>query len=327
MEPKWHIAFCNVTITKYTGMRYVDYYDAPVNMLEAQIKAAEYVEKKWGVGKFITPYIDSPSSLIPSFLGMDVLYPSEDELPYIDSKNPLLSKLDDIKKLSIPDYKKAGLMAKRWEAWQYYKSCGYEVRFWETQGSIITTACEISGNAIFVWLIEAPEEAKRVLDFIVDVDRHLVEVDKNLCGENLNGTTYDDFSGLLSPEMYKKFAVPYYEKLYDGKKTRYMHSELLTAEHLRIAKDMLDITSFHGAEAKNLTTEEMYEIMGHNFWVQVTPKQMKEYNQYQLEEQIKKFANCGAAYVQIYPGRDTPDINMERAIEILQKECKGGPAV
>ncbi|MCM8804285.1 MAG: hypothetical protein NC833_03410, partial [Candidatus Omnitrophica bacterium] len=185
----------------------------------------------------------------------------------------------------------------------------------------------ITNNNIFIWLIDAPEKAMKILDFIVSVDKYLENVDKDLCGENPNGYTGDDFSGLLSPEMYKKFAIPFYKKLYEGKKTRFMHSELLRIEHLRIAKEILDITSFHGAEAKNLTPAGMYEIMGHNFWVQVTPQQMKEYTPYQLEEKIKELANCGAGYVQIYPGRDTPDINMEIAINVLQKECKGGPAI
>lgn len=148
MEPKWYIAFCNVTFTKYAGMSYAEYYGSPTNMLDAQVKAKEYVEKRFGAGMFITPYVDSSSGLLSS----------------------------------------------------------------------------------------------------------------------------------------------------------------------------------HGAEAKNLTTTEMYQIMGHNFWVQITPKQMKEFTKYQLEEKIKEFANCGAEYVQIYPGRDTPDINMETAITTLKKECKGGPA-
>ncbi|MCM8769693.1 MAG: hypothetical protein NC911_08530 [Candidatus Omnitrophica bacterium] len=327
MEPKWHIAFCNVTITKYAGMRYFDYYRSPENMLQAQLQASRYVEKKFGVGKFITPYIDSPSVIIPSYLGMRTVYPSENELPYIDTFHPLLTRPEDIEKLQIPDYKTSGLMGERWRAWQYYKSCGYKVRFWATQGSVITTAWEITNGNIFLYLKDEPEKAMEIFDFIVRVDKYLEGLDEELCGENPNGYTGDDFSGLLSPESYKKFAAPYYQKLYEGKKTRFMHSELLRYEHLRIAKDLLDITAFHGAEAKNLTPREMYNIMGPNFWVQVTPQQMKQYTPYQLEEKIKEYANCGAGYVQIYPGRDTPDINMEVAISVLQRECKGGPTI
>jgi len=275
MEPKWHIAFCNVTITKYAGMSYTEYYSSPVNMLEAQMKASEFVEKRFGVGKFIQPYVDSPACLFASFLGIPVVFPVENELPYLDSTHPLLTSIEDIEKLSVPDYRTAGLIGKRWEAWHYYKSKGYKVRFWTTHGSVITTACQITGNNIFIWLIEKPEKAVKLFNFIIYVDKYLEEVDRQLCGENLYGYTGDDFSGLLSPAMYKKFAIPFYQKIYKRKKIRFMHSELLRVEHLRIAKDILDVTSFHGAGAKNLTIKEMYEVMGHNFWVQITLQQMK----------------------------------------------------
>ena len=36
-------------------------------------------------------------------------------------------------------------------------------------------------------------------------------------------------------------------------------------------------------------------------------------------------ANSGAHTVQLYPGRGTPDPQMEAAIATVQKECTGGP--
>jgi hypothetical protein len=36
-------------------------------------------------------------------------------------------------------------------------------------------------------------------------------------------------------------------------------------------------------------------------------------------------AGSGAGTVQIYPGRGTPDRQMEAAISAAQKECLGGP--
>jgi hypothetical protein len=327
MEPKWHIAFCNVTITGYTGVTYSDYYGSPAVMLEAQLKASEIAEKRFGVGKFIHPYVDSPSCTFSSFLGMPIIVPEEDELPYIDSSKPLIGSPDNIGQLVVRNPKTSGLMAKRWETWQYYISMGYKVRFGGYEGSIISTACEISNSNVLAWLIEEPALAKDLLNFVVDAERAIEDLDSALCGKSLNGYTGDDFSGLLSPRLYKEFAVPCYQKIYSGKTSRFMHSELLRAEHLRIAKDLLQITSFHGAGAKNLTNAEIYSIMGSNFWVQLTPQEMRELTPYEINERIKDFANCGAEYVQLYPGRDTTDRNMEAAITAVQRECKGGPIV
>ncbi len=325
MEPRWHIAFCNVTITKYTGMTYADYYGSPANMLEAQLKASEIVEKRFGVGQFIRPYVDSPSGVLSSFLGMDIVSTSADELPYVDNSKPLVTSLKDAGRLSLGDPGKKGLMAGRWKAWNYYKSRGYRVRVGGYDGNIIGTACEISSGNFLLWMVEDPDGARKMLDFIVDAEKYLEDFDNSLCGENPDGYTGDDFSGLLSPGMYREFAVPCYRRMYEGKKSRFMHSELLRAEHLRIARDLLQITSYHGAGAKNLTLAEMREIMGNDFWVQLTPQEMREFSPGEIDEKIRKFSSCGAAYVQIYPGRDTTDKNMEAAIAALKRECKGGP--
>jgi hypothetical protein len=125
--------------------------------------------------------------------------------------------------------------------------------------------------------------------------------------------------------MFRKFVIPRYEMLYAGKASRFMHSELLRCEHLRIARDMLHISDFHGAGAERLTLSEMYEVMGHNFWAQLTPHELIYLSPVEIAERIKVMAGSGAGTVQIYPGRGTPDRQMEAAISAAQKECLGGP--
>lgn len=325
MDPKWHIAFCNVTITEYAGITYRDYYASPATALEAQLKASEIMEARFGVGKFIGPRIDTPAVTFASFLGMPIVVPDADELPFVDVSVPLIGDVADLDRLRIRDPKTTGLMAKRWEAWQYYTSRGHKVRFGGHGGSVVTTACEISGDNALAWLAEKPEAAGRVLDFVVEANHALEDFDNALCGHGSGGYIGDDFAGLLSPAMFREFVIPRYERIYAGKTSRFMHSELLRAEHLRIARDLLQITSFHGAGSKNLTLQEQYDIMGHDFWAQVTPQELHEFSPEAISERIKEFANCGASYVQLYPGRGTPERNMEAAISAARNECAGGP--
>ncbi len=61
MDPKWHIAFCNVTYTEYAGVSYRDYYASPAVALEAQLTAKEFAETRFGVVRFINPGVDIPS--------------------------------------------------------------------------------------------------------------------------------------------------------------------------------------------------------------------------------------------------------------------------
>ncbi len=201
MDVKWHIAFCNVTFTEYAGMTYRDYYASPTNMLEAQLTAKTVAEKKFGAGTFITPCIDTPAVSFASYLGMTFIEPYDDELPYIDGQAPLLKEPVDVKCLHSGDPKTTGLMAKRWQAWQYYRSQGYEVRFGGHGGSILTTAHEISAGNILLWLAENPAGAECVLDAVTDADLAIRAFDESLCGATDSVYTGDDFSGLLSPEM------------------------------------------------------------------------------------------------------------------------------
>lgn len=327
MDAKWHIAFCNVTYVEYAGLTYRDYYGSPAVMLEAQLAARDYAERRFGVGRFISPHVDGANGELASFLGMRAVEPDGDELPYIDTAHPVVTSVAEADRIRIGDPRTTGLMAKRWETWQYYRSRGYDVGFGGYGGGIITEACEISGGAVLGWLAEDPVGATKVLDLVMEAELTIARFDHGLRGQEYAGLTYtgDDFSGLLSPAMYRRFAVPYYLRLYAGNETRFMHSELLRAEHLRIARDEVGITDFHGAGCAEVSLEEMRQIMGERFWAQLTPQEMAELSPAALRERVRVLADSGAGHVQLYPGRHVPERNMEAAISAAQAECPGGP--
>jgi len=68
----------------------------------------------------------------------------------------------------------------------------------------------------------------------------------------------------------------------------------------------------------------MREIMGRAFWTQLTPQEMLELTPEQIDARITEFAASGCHRVQLYPGRGTPDANMEAAIAACERECPGG---
>ncbi len=327
MDPKWHIAFCNVTYTEYAGVSFRDYYGSPAVMLEAQLKAREVAESRWGVGRFCHVNVDSPGGLFASYLGMPIKDSSGDEVPYIDTSRPLIEDVAQTETIVLGDPRTSGLMARRYEFWQYYRERGYQVGFGGASGSILTVACEITNGAVLNGVVENPSATHRLLDVIVQAQRAVADFDADLRGVPHHdfGYTGDDYSGLLSPAHYREFAVPCYERLYGAQQRRFMHSELLRAEHLRIAHDELRITDFHGAGCVNLTLAEMHTIMGHDFWTQLTPQEMLELSPAAIADRIAEFAQCGCRYVQLYPGRGTPDANLAAAIEACRKECPGGP--
>ncbi len=327
MDPQWHIAFCNVTYTEYAGVTYRDYYGSPAVMLEAQLKAKEHAEKRWGVGKFCGVGVDMPSCGFVTLFGMATVEPEDaDEIPYLDTTRPPITDVADADKLTMGDPRTTGLMARRYEFWQYYQDHGYKVGFGGAGGAIISHAIEITGNGVLTGMVMDPANTWRVLDKVIEAEETVARFGAELAGGEYRGFGYtgDDYSGLLSPAMYREFAVPCYERLYGDNQSRFMHSELLRAEHLRIAKDELHITDFHGAGCVLLTLAEMHEIMGEKFWTQLTPQEMLEMTPGQIGERIKEFAGCGCWRVQLYPGRGTPEANMDAAIAACERECAGG---
>ena len=325
MDVKWHIAFCNVTYTEYAGVTYRDYHSSPAIMLETQLQAKAVAERRWGVGRFCHPGIDLPHCTLHALWGMGYVTPEADELPYLDTTRPVITRPSDVDALPRRDPREA--LAKRYEFYEYYHAHGHKVGFGGAGGAVITLACELSNSAVFEWLLDDPEGAQQVLDNVMDTEERLAAFGAELAGAPFSGFGYtgDDYAGLMSPAMFRKWAVPAYRRLYRDNQSRFMHSELLRAEHLRICRDEVGITEFHGAGCKLLTLEEMYDIMGENFWTQITPQELLEWSPAQLAERIKEYANCGCRYVQLYPGRQTPDANMAAAIAACQQECAGGP--
>jgi hypothetical protein len=328
LDVQWHIAFCNVTYTEYAGVTYRDYYGSPAAMLEAQLTAKEHAERRWGAGQFITPNVDSPGCTFATLLGMSVLEPADaDEIPYLDSTRPVITDVAQADQIVLGDPRATGLMARRWEACQYYTEHGYPPSLAGGGSEIITAAVEISGEAVLRGFAENPEGAWRVLDKVIEAEVALATFDLAQRGVTYTGTGYvgDDYAGLLSPAMYREFALPCYERLYGANENRFMHSELLRAEHLRISREELGVTMFHGAGCMLLTLAEMYAIMGENFWTQLTPQELLEMSPRQIDERIREFAGCGCSYVQLYPGRGTPEANMDAAVAACRRECPGGP--
>lgn len=327
-QTQWHIAFCNVTYTEYASVTYKDYYGSPAVMLAAQLRAREHAERCWGAGGFIQPCVDAPYAAFVTTFGMSLIEPQEDEVPYLDTSRPIVTEPADIDQIQIEGAATAGYMATQYEFWRYYRDQGYDVDYAYAEGAAIETAMEISGNRVLEWMLECPHEARRLIDKVLEATECVAAHNVSLRGKPWHGLTYtgDDFSGLLSPKLYRAFAVPAYLRLYGNNDRRFMHSELLGAEHLRIARDEVDITEFHGAGCVNLTLAQLHEIMGTRFWTQLTPQEMLELSPMEISEKVKAFAGSGCAYVQIYPGRGTPVRNMDAAVSSCQRECLGGPS-
>ena len=325
MNPQWHIAFLNISTTDLAGVTFKHYYSSPAAMLTTQLKAKEEAERRWGVGRFVHTALDVPSARVTTLFGMRRVFSEDDQVPWTDpASNPLpdMNDVDSIPMLSPADC--PAFDAKR-EAWEYYNSQGVKMGLGPGAAATVTDACDISGNAFLMALSEAPELARRLLERVTDAHFAIRDWCCEVTGVSAGGAVGDDFAGLLSPSMFREFVMPCYRRVYEGASRIYIHSELLNVEHLRTIRDDIGLDEFHGAAHANLSFDDMREVLGRNFWVQLTPHELAHLPPGHIRERIKVLAGSSAMAVQIYPGRLTPQANMEAAIEACRDECAGGP--
>jgi hypothetical protein len=325
MDPQWHIAFLNIATTDLAGVTFRHYYSSPEAMLATQQAAKEEAERRWGAGRFVHMALDVPDARVTTLFGMRHVFSEDDEVPWTDpSSNPLTDSADvDL----VPVFSPADCpaFARKQQAWEYYRKQGVKVGLGPGAASTVTDACDLTANAFLVWLIEAPDAARRLLERITDAHFAIRDWCRGLLGVPVGGSVGDDFAGLLSPAMFREFIMPCYRRIYAGANRIYMHSELLNVEHLRIVRDEIGFDEFHGAAHEKLSFADMREVLGRNFWVQLTPHELAHLSPAQIRERIKVLAASGAMAVQLYPGRLTPRANMDTAIEACRAECPGGP--
>ncbi|MBT3374887.1 MAG: hypothetical protein HN742_08105 [Lentisphaerae bacterium] len=325
MDPQWHIAFLNIATTDLAGVTFRHYYSCPEATLTAQLKAREEAERRWGVGRFVHTSLDVPGVEVTTLFGMRRVFSEDDEVPWTDPASNPFTDMNDVDAVPVLAPADCPVFAAKVKAWEYYNSQGIKMGLGAGAASTVTDACDVSGNAFLTALIEAPELAHRLLERITDAHFAIRDWCQSITGVPVGGAVGDDFAGLLSPSMFREFVMPQYHRVYEGASRIYMHSELLNVEHLRIIRDDLGFDEFHGAGTEKVTFAEMYEVLGHNFWVQLTPHELAHLSPNEIRERIKVLANSRAMAVQLYPGRLTPPENMEAALDACREECPGGP--
>ncbi len=166
--------------------------------------------------------------VVPSALGCDIVF--QDKLdPAVASS--VISNPNDIKKLSMPDPYKDGLMPKVLECIDYMvKNSDIPVSFTDCQGPLSIALCLCGVENLFIWMYEYPSLVHELMDFCADVLIEWVKVQKKHAGQQLNTGAFPhsivlpkDFGGvwisdddctIMSPQLYKEFVVPYNSKVF-----------------------------------------------------------------------------------------------------------------
>ncbi len=240
----WSIGIPPEVITEYVGIKLGEYYRSPEVMLKARLEAADIFHRlyglpKRGVGPSYSAYVEA------SQLGVEVIFP-DDNVPMV--KGPVVNSARDVHKLKILDPRKEGLMARSIKTYRYMKEQvgdSVPVGLGGTEGPV-TTAAVVRGQDFFVDILLHPKEMHKLLEIVTEVSLLIRKTIEQVTGRKMRSTSIgDDFSGLLSPDQYEEFALPYHKIIYEefGIEGRNLHSELLRRDHLKFLS-LLGVTHY-----------------------------------------------------------------------------------
>lgn len=307
-------------ICKVAKVSLHDYYQDPQTMIEAQHAAAQYLENAFGLGKMVVFSPTLSSYAEASVFGLEILFGENGESPW-PARHSVFSSIEQ------------ACEAEPWRCGEdlvtrtlrYYRIMRrlrpqLPVRIEKCVGGPITTAVALRGQDFFLDLYDEPEASMAFLEKITDTSMQIREKIESAVGAPMQQTwIFDDYAGMLPPDLYEEFAIPCYRRIYErfGRFGRILHSELLHQEHLRIAKQHLDITYFNPASAQNLTICACREVMGEYFDWQITPQQLAA----KPEEAVALLDTVieqKPPVISLYPYDDTPPETLAACIRRLQ---------
>jgi MtaA/CmuA family methyltransferase len=189
---------------KHAGINYKTYATNGSAMADSQVN----MYRKFGIDA-ITACSDA--FRVSADLGGEMAYP-EMAPPHL--MKPLVQGISDLKKLGRPDPNRKGCrMADRTQAVrEMVKAVGNECLVLGWIDMPFAEACSLCGVTEFMMLImDDPPTAHAILEFLtlIDVDFSLSQVE---AGAHMIGAG-DAAASLISPELYREFALPYEKRI------------------------------------------------------------------------------------------------------------------
>lgn len=320
----WRVAVPPEVSTEYAGTRLGAYYTDGDVMLRTQRTARAKFEGMYGIAP-ISIGADTPAYLGAAVLGAELVFP-EDDPPMV--RGHVLHRAEDVDRLKIPDrYYEREAAARYLRIYEQIRSEvgeGERVHLGVGIEGPVTTATLLRGQDFFVDLYDHPKAAHRLLRLVTESIIRFIKENRRVRGfpEEGGGTGIaDDFSGLISPEMYAEFVVPYHRRIYDafGEAPRSLHSELLRPGHLKYLAQ-LGVTHFDPGQDQYLTVRDIVAATDVPFTANVyTVQDMQQGTPESVAAVYRLAVDEGATSVMVELCRNTPTENIRAFIEVARE--------
>lgn len=256
---KWHLGVSPEVLTEYAGTTLRAYYNDAATMLYTQRQANRRFHELYGV-EVTAPHVATPAYIGAAALGADVVFPERDA-PMVANQGRVLRRPEQVLALA-PAGPAACEMMQRFLAMLPYfeRETGGRVPVGAGQEGPVTTAALLRGERFLEDLHQAPHLAHRLLEVVTETEiafcRYVGRINGTKPGSPVG--IADDFAGLIRPEMWPEFVMPYWRRVFEelGPGPRHVHSELLRLGHLPFLEE-LGVDHFDPGVDQYLTAQEV----------------------------------------------------------------------
>lgn len=324
---RWTLAIPVEVMCEYTQIPQGEYYTDLERTIEVHERFPELFERATGY----RPPLSHPTPVTAyegvAALGGELVFP-RDHQPQVANLGRVLERPADVERLEAPGFGDAPRL-RRLLAWHDE----LKQRFPATaspmsagQEGPVTTAVLLRGERFFLDCIDDPRRAHRLLDVAAAMFISWTRAARAVDGARTDTVLIaDDHAGLLGPEFWPEFVLPYYRCIIDALGPRcWMHTELVRRAHLPLFRGM-DLAAINYAEDQYLSPRDtLEELPGVPCgWHILTVAEMQQGTPDGIRRRYAELAAMGFPEVRCELTVDTPAANVRAFLAAAREHERG----
>ena len=204
-------------MAEFGGVLQKEYHNDPVKMLDCQAKVSERF------GRLTPLYTDF--GVVTEAAAFCEIYWPDDDSPWA---HPGIETMEAAADLGVPDMKKDGLFPRIIEYFEQMNELANErglesvvrnprgpVGFGTVRGPVVLASMIRGINEFLMDMILNPEHTHKLMEVATDTLIAYLELQKTTLGGMSVIFLCDDISGLLSPNLFQEFFIPYAKRIFD----------------------------------------------------------------------------------------------------------------
>lgn len=260
-------------------------------------------------------------------LGGELVFP-RDHQPMIRNQGRVLTSPEQIDKLTVPDPWQCARF-NRHVAWYRDLVRRFGVRYGERVGGglagqegPVTTAVLLRGQDFLVDCLLDQQRAHHLMAVCTGMFVRWVRAAQEVTGISASvASIADDYAGLLGPDLWPEFVLPYYERIIAalGPDGCSLHTELVRRQHLSLLR-ALDLVAINFSENQYLSIEDVFEeLPGVPFgWHILTVSEMQQGTPSAIRRRFREIVDAGVDEVRCELTVSTPPENIRAFLDIAR---------